>query len=215
MFNKAHKAYFEKLPGKHLVLGDSGFFLLNEFEMKQTKNLSLKGSIYKVMYHKLKEITKYKKIEKLVLPFSYSNFGAINDNVLAGTRNTEEYIRRLYPIANPVSLFTDGTDFLTAAKVVVKYVLSFNFKYFKHLLNGDVKQDFVDVRFESHKGRKQKINNKSTMPLGKKFPGNSYLRKRIPQLYYTDDETPISYSAIDYFENIKEHCNNNGIELIA
>lgn len=213
IFNQAHKAFLESTDFETLVLGDSGMFLMNEHELKRSMNLSRKGSIYKVMYFNLKEIHKHKQLKNLVIPLSYSNISAYSDDVLSGIHNTEEYIRRLYPVTNPVNLFTDGTDFLSAAKVMMKYVLSFNTHYYHSRSPIEAECLFRDTIFNVNKTNpvnRPRIDPESISEVQRNL---DYLDRRLPGLFPDDVEVNLSYPSIKYLDKIVEYTSEQNINL--
>lgn len=213
LMHKVHSKFLGKQDFKTLVLGDSGMFMMNEHYLENSINLSQKGSIYKVMYYKLMDIDRHTDFSNVVIPLSYSNISAYSDKVLSGLSNTEEYIRRLYPITPLWKLFSDGTDKMTAMKVTLKYLFTFNLQYFKSLLSGESEKYFRDPKFTAIKSRsipKPKFEPQA-LATGQKH--TDYLVNRIPNLFYLETGNDLSFSSINYLQKIVNYCTENRIEL--
>lgn len=210
-----HKKYFQSQDFETLVIGDSGFYLLNEYELKGSRNFSKAGSIYKIMYHKAKSIFGYKPYNAVVMPFSFSNISAFNDDVLSEHHNADEYIRRLYPFSQILTLYQDQPNYKTVTSVVLKYLLSFNMSYAEKLVKSDeTERLFIDVNIAPHRSRKQSRNNHNVIPLNRKVKNANYLERRIPQLYISKDGNYVSQSSIEYLHDIVAFCQENSVRLI-
>ena len=187
-----------------LILGDSHIMHLNEKMIPQSLNLSRAAENYRVAYHKLEHFSKIKKLDKVILGYSYHNLGINSDNSI---KKNYFSLYRLHSIVSPLRLFEAGT-ISNISKVLSKYMLSLNDLYLVKYLG------IVEPFFKSPID-KNTIFKKVEQYIEENTPFQKFSKKsKEDKLKLVHARINLLYNPV-YFSQFKSELSTSYLEKIA